>query len=66
MSLVCVWHEEQFYTADSVLWNGVGGLADGKPWVSMPLNQNRFTMPTHVIFLTFGFSTNIPLMLLVS
>ena len=35
--LACVWHEKQFYTAGPVLWNGVGGLADGKPWVSMLL-----------------------------
>ena len=31
--LACVWHEEQFCTAGPVLRYGVGGLADGKPWV---------------------------------
>ena len=29
--LACVWHKEQFYTAGSVPWNSVGGLANGKP-----------------------------------
>ena len=64
--LACIWHEEQFYTADRVLWNGAGGLADGKPWVSMPLSGKRFTMPTHITFLAFGLSINVPLMLLTS
>ena len=34
----------------------------------MPLSQNRFTMWTHTTFLThtFGLSTNVPLMLLIS
>ena len=36
--LACVWHEEQFYTAGNVLWNGAGGLAE-KPWISMPLKS---------------------------
>ena len=35
--LACVWHEERFYTAGPVPRNGAGELADGKPWVSMPL-----------------------------
>ena len=35
MPLAYVWHEERFYTGGPVPWNGVGGLADGKPWVSM-------------------------------
>ena len=43
-----------------------GGLADGKPWVFMPLSWNRFTMPTRVTNLAFGISTNIPLVLLTS
>ena len=34
--------------------NGVGGLADGKPWVSMSVSLNEFTMLTHVTFLAFG------------
>ena len=36
--LACVGHEEQFYTAGPMLQNGVGDLADGKPWVSIPLS----------------------------
>ena len=42
-SLACVWHEEQFYTAGPVPRNGMGGLADGKPRVSMLLSQKGFT-----------------------
>ena len=38
--IACVWHEERFYTAGLVPRNGVDDLADGKPWVSMPLNWN--------------------------
>ena len=64
--LACAWHEERFYTAVSVLRNSVGGLADGKPWVSMPLSRNGFTMPTRVTNLVFGISTNVPLALLTS
>ena len=44
----------------------MGGLADGKPWVSMPLSRNVFTMPTRVTNLVFGISTNVPLVLLTS
>ena len=66
MHLACVWHEEQFYTAGPVLRNGVGELADGKPWVSMPLNWNEFTILTCVTFLAFGLSTNVCLTLLIS
>ena len=51
-------------TAGPVPRNSAGGLADGKPWVSMPLKENRFTIPIHVTFLAFGLSTNVPLMLL--
>ena len=29
MSLTCVWHEGQFYTAGPALLNGASGLADG-------------------------------------
>ena len=36
--VACVWHEELFYTAGPVPRNGVGGLADGMPWVSMLLS----------------------------
>ena len=64
--LACIWHEEQFYTAGPVPWNGAGDLADGKPWVSIPLRWNEFTIPTRVTFLVFGLSTNIHLMLLIS
>ena len=32
----------------------------------LPLSRNKFTMPTHVIFLAFRLSTNIPLTLLTS
>ena len=60
----CVWHEGWFYTAGPAPQNGTGSLADGKPWVSMPLSQNRFTLPTCVTFPAFGLSTNILLMLL--
>ena len=35
------WHKECFYTVGPV----PRGLVDGKPWVSMPLSQNRFIMP---------------------
>ena len=62
--LACVWHEEQFYTAGSMPEKDVDGLADGNLWVSMPLSQNRFTMLTHISFLAFGLSINIPLTLL--
>ena len=33
-------------------WNGTSGVVDGKPYVSMPLSRNGFTMLTHV-FLVF-------------
>ena len=52
--LACVWHEEQFYTSGPVLRNCAGGLADGKPWVSMQLSRNGFIIPTHVTNLVFG------------
>ena len=52
--LACVWHEERFYTAGPVPRNGAGELAGGKPWVSMPLNWNEFTILTRVTFLAFG------------
>ena len=61
--LACVWHEERFHTAGRVPWNGMGDLADGKPWVSMLLSQIGSTIPTRVTFLTFGLSTNVPLTL---
>ena len=64
--LARVWHEGRFYIADPVPRNRVGVLVDGKPWVSMPLNQNGFTMLTRVTNLAFGISTNIPLALLTS
>ena len=64
--LACIWHEKRFYTAGLVLQNDADGLANRKPWVSMLLSQNRFTLMTHVTFLVFGLSTNIPLMLLTS
>ena len=66
MPLACVWHKERLYTAGPVPRNCADGLADGKPWVSMPLSWNGFTMPTHVINLAFGISTNVPLALLTS
>ena len=46
--------------------NSAGGLADGKPWASMPLSQNGYTMPTRVTNLTFEISANLPLVLLTS
>ena len=63
-SLACIWHEEQFYTAGPLLQNGTVGLADGKPWVSMLLSWNGFTMPPCIAFLAFRLSTNAPLMLI--
>ena len=54
--LACVWHEEQFYAAGPMPQNGVGDLADGKPWVSMLLSCNKFTIPTCVTFVAFGLS----------
>ena len=66
MPLACVWHKEQFYMADPVLQNSVGGLADENPYVSIQLSQNGFTMPTCVTFLVFGLFTNVTLMLLTS
>ena len=64
--LACVWHEKRFYTAGPMLRNNAGGLSDGKPWVSMLLSRNGFTMPTHVTNLAFVISTNVPLALLTS
>ena len=61
-----VWHEERFYTAGPLPRNGAGQLADGKPWVSMPLSWNKFTIPTRVTFLAFELSKNVRLMLLIS
>ena len=58
--------QRMIYTAGPVLRSGAGSLADGKPWVSMPLSQNEFTMPTHISFLEFKLSTNVPLMVLIS
>ena len=46
--------------------NGAGELADGKPWVSVLLNWNEFTILTCIIFLAFGLSTNVRLTLLIS
>ena len=51
--LACVWHEERFYTAGPVPQNSAGDLADGKPWVSMPLSWNEFTILTRVTFIAF-------------
>ena len=64
--LACVWDEEQFYTAGPVLQNSAGGLANGKPWVSMPLSCNEFTILTRVTLLAFRFSTNVHLTQLIS
>ena len=64
--LACVWHEERFYTAGPALRNCAGVLADGKPWVSMLLSWNVFTILTYVTNLSFGISTNVPLVLLTS
>ena len=52
------------YTAGPVLRNGADGLVDGKPWVSMQLSRNIFTISTRLTFLVFGFSTNVPLTIL--
>ena len=46
--------------------SGVGGSADGKPRVSIPLSWNEFTIPISVTFLVFGFSTNVRLTLLIN
>ena len=66
MPLACVCHEERFSTAGPVQQNSAGDLADGKPWVSMLLNRNGFTMLTDVTNLAFRISTNVPLVLLTS
>ena len=49
--LACIWHEERFHAAGPVLQNDVGVLADGKPWISMPLSRNGYTIPIHITFL---------------
>ena len=64
--LACVWHEEWFYTAGPMPQDGVGGLADGEPWVSMPLSRNGFTMPTRITFLVFRLFANVSLTLITS
>ena len=64
--LACAWHGEQLYIAGLVPQNGAGGLADEKPWVSMPLSQNGLTMLTPITFLALGLSINVPFMLLTS
>ena len=46
--------------------NGVGGVANGKYCVSMPLSQNRLIMLTPVTFLVLTLSINVLLMLLTS
>ena len=38
-----IWHEVQSYTAGPLPRNGAGSLADGRPWVSIPLSRNGFT-----------------------
>ena len=37
-SKVPLGYKEQFYAADPVQRNSAGDLADGKPWVTMPLS----------------------------
>ena len=64
--LACIWHEKPLYTVVHVPWNGAGDLANVKPWISMLLSWNRFTIPTCITFLVFGLSTNVPLMVLIS
>ena len=64
--LACVWHKERFFIAGPVPQNSAGGLTDGKHWLSMPLGQNGFTLPTRITNLAFGISTNVPLALLTS
>ena len=66
MPFDCIWHEERFYTAGSVLQNSVGGLVGEKPWASMPLNWYGFTMLTRITFLALESSTNILLITLTS
>ena len=66
MPLACFSHDERFYTAGPVPRNGVGDLADGKSWVSMPLSWNKFTILTRVTFLALGLCTNVHLTLLIS
>ena len=64
MPLACVWHEEPFHTGLICATEWCSGLADGKPWVSLPLGWNGFTLQTCVTFLVFAISTNVPLTLL--
>ena len=51
----CVWHEA-ILLVPYVPRNSTCGLADGKPWVSMPLS--RLTMQICVTNLAFGIFTN--------
>ena len=34
-------------------------VADGKPWISMLLSRNEFTILTHITFLAFQLSINV-------
>ena len=52
-TLSLCWHKERFYTASPVSRNGAGDLADGKPWIYMPLSWNGFTILTHINFDAF-------------
>ena len=60
--IACVWHEERFYTAGPVPWNGGFKLMKSLGF-PCPLIWYEFTILTHLNFLAFGFSTNVLLTL---
>ena len=52
--LACVWHKRRMIVC---CWSSAAIIrvvvADGKPWVSMLLSRNEFTMLTYMTFLAF-------------
>ena len=54
--------KENNFVPLALCWNGVSGVVD-EVLGFMLLSQNRFGMLTHVTFLAFGLSINVPLTL---